>query len=110
MFERSQKKTQKMTLLSFHKYIESTNPHQICFLTSEQDEFIDNAIDAELCFSKIFISVGQKYIRLDGECGNIIFRSVLYVCLFDSESYVKAKIICQRVLENTNLEYKVIIK
>lgn len=97
---------ERMTLLSFRRYIESLKPNQIIYSFSDQDDFIDNALDWQLIFDSIYVSVGQKYIIVNGLQGNVVFRSVLYVTILDSKSgVVRVKITCQPVFLDTKIEY-----
>lgn len=97
---------ERMTLLSFRRYIESLKPNQIIYSFSDQDDFIDNALDWQLIFDSIYVSVGQKYIIISGSQGNVIFRSVLYVTISGNKSGVMwIKIICQSVFSDKKIEY-----
>lgn len=101
----------RMPLLSFRRYIESLEPSQIIYSSSDQDDFIDNALDWQLTFDSIYVSVGQKYIIISGSQGNVIFRSALYVTILGNEFDIMwIKITCQPVFLDRKIEYILGIK
>lgn len=103
--------SERMTLLSFRRYIESLRPSQIDYSFSGQEDFIDNALDWQLTFDNIYVSVGQKYIIINGLYGNVVFRSVLYATILDSKSgVIRVKITCQPVFCSKKIEYTLELK
>lgn len=106
MLKLTKANSERITLLSFRRYIEVLKPNQIIYSFSEQDDFIDNALDWQLTFDNIYVSVGQKYIIISGLQGNIVFRSVLHITILGNKSGVMwVKITCQPVFSSEKVEY-----